>query len=165
MENIIWIELLKIVMALGVAGFTYFRYFHEGIHKQRVEFDIECENLNTVGDHTIIELSFILENKGHVEQYFNSLNMTIRAINPTPGILTELENHYPRLEFPIELARGKLIPDKYKPFFVRPGVKQRFPIVMRVPIAYSHIHVRGSFKYKNNNELHTAERAFVLLSQ
>lgn len=157
----ITIEITKLVVALGAGAFAYYTFFREGTHKQRIEFDIDCIDLGAVGDQRIIEIGCTAENKGNIEQRFDDIRATIRGLSVGQP-LNELGGHQPRLAFPIKLGEASLIPSKWQYFFVRPKVKQRFPIVIRIPATCSHIHVRSTFQYKGTDDVHSAERAFQL---
>lgn len=153
------IEIVKIAIATGAAAFTYFRFFREGEHRQRIQFDIDLRNLGLVDCERVIEIGCTAANVGNVEQQFDEIRVTVRALS-SDSMLCEVEGHEPRLSFPVRCATASLIPKKYEYFFVRPKVEQRFPLVIRVSSAYTHLHVRSTFKYKDTNEVHSAERAF-----
>jgi hypothetical protein len=154
-------EIIKITLALVAALFTYFQFFREGKHKQRIQFDIDCKKLGVVSNEQIIEIACIAENKGNVEQRFDDIRVVIRGIEKDSSLL-ELEGNAPRLAFPLKLASASLVQKKWEYYFVRPHVEQRFPLVVRIPQNVMHILVRSTFKYKNTSDIHSAERAFSL---
>jgi hypothetical protein len=151
----------KILLAVAAAGFTYFKFFREGTHRQRIEFDIDLCDLGYAAGERIVEVGITAENKGNVEQRFRDIRLRIRGIL-VGAQLSEIKGHEPHLAFPEKLHEASLIPERMGYFFVRPKVRQRFPLVVRVPVACSHILVRSTFKYDGSNDLHTAERAFSL---
>jgi hypothetical protein len=168
-------EIVKIVLVVAAAAFTYMRFFREGTHKQRIEFDIELRDLGVVGLVRILEVGCTAENKGNIEHRFDEIRVAVRGFDGET--LRELEGHEPRLAFPLEILKASLIPARYGYFFVRPGVRQYFPLVVRVPASHAHIHVRATFRYKTcwvrdvcakargarlKGEIHSAERAFRL---
>jgi len=159
-EQIIF-EFIKIALALIAAFFAYFRFFREGKHKQRIQFDIDCYNLGIVGKERIIEIGCIAENKGNVEQRFDDIRVVVRGLDKACD-LNEMEGHAPRLSFPKELSKASLISPKWKYYFVRPHVTQRFPLVIKLPQSISHILIRSTFRYNNTDDVHLAERAFSL---
>jgi hypothetical protein len=157
-----WLEIVKILLAGGAASFTYFQFFREGTHKQRVEFDIDLCDLGVVGDQRIIEIGCILDNKGNVEHYIDDIRVSIRGLDPCTA-LRELADHAPRLDFPRLLYnKVSLIPKKWQPLFVRPKVRQRVPLVVHIPADCAHIHIRSTFSYRGEKSIHSAERAFRL---
>lgn len=159
-ENQIIFEIIKFALIVTAALFTYYKFFREGTHKQRIEFDIDFCNLGVKNSYRIIEIGALAENKGNVEQKFNSMLLRIRGIDNNSKLI-ELKNHEPRLAFPIDSKKKwEMIPEKYKPFFVRPGVKQRFPIVVKIPENWTHIQVKITFKYEGTKDIHVSERTF-----
>jgi hypothetical protein len=154
-------EIIKIALALAAGLFTYFQFFREGTHKQRIQFDIDCRKLGLICNERLIEIGCIAENKGNVEQRFDDIRVVIRGIEKDAP-LAEMEGHAPRLAFPVKLAKACLILKKWEYYFVRPHVAQRFPLVVKVPRNVSHILVRSTFRYKGTEDIHSAERAFAL---
>ena len=153
------ISTLSFVLAVIGVIFTYYRFFREGSHRQRIEFDIEFEDLGTLGNFRVVEVSVTASNRGHVEQKFDAIRLTVRGIIEGQD-LQAIEGHEPRLSFPEKIGPISVISGKYKYFFVRPGVTQRFPIVIKIPNDWRLLHARSTFKYLGLNEIHTAERAF-----
>lgn len=162
MGEITIFEIVKFGLLVLAAFFTYFRFFREGTHRQRIEFDIDLKSLGIRNSDRIIEIGALAENKGNVEQKFESMLLRIRGINKDTT-LEELDKYKPRLKFPIDSKENwEMIPKKYGYFFVRPGVKQRFPIVMKIPSDWTHILIKISFKYKGSKDTHPTERAFCI---
>ena len=160
-EETIIFEAIKIFLAIGAVAYTYFKFFREGEHKQRIEFDIDCQELGIVGNERIVEIGCNAENKGNVEQRFEDIRVTVRGIEEHEP-LNKIKDHEPRLSFPSDLSKASLISKKWKYFFVRPHVKQRFPLVICIPSSITHILVRSTFQYKGTDDIHSAERAFYL---
>ncbi|MDF7801053.1 hypothetical protein P4C99_16370 [Pontiellaceae bacterium B1224] len=154
-------SIINIGLATCAAFFAYFKFFREGTHKQRIQFDIDCLSLGNTENSQIIEVGCIAENKGNIEQRFDDIRVKIRGLDSTAS-LEEIEGHEPRLAFPIKLAQASLITEKMGYYFVRPKVIQRFPLVIRIPNDCDHIIVRATFKYKGTDDLHTSERAFLI---
>ncbi len=153
-------ETTKITLAVIAALFTYYRFFREGAHRQRIEFDIDYHNLGVKKSFRIIEIGALAENKGNVEQRFKSMRLRIRGIDNDTE-LTELKDYEPRLSFPLASKnKWEMIPEKYGYFFVRPGIKQRFPVALKIPADWTHIQVKISFKYIGTTDIHVTERTF-----
>ena len=170
------IEIISIGLALMAAIFTYYNFFREGRHRQRIEFDIDFKNLGLNKKFRVIEIGAIAENKGNVSQKFESIRLRVRGIIDNID-LEEIKNYEPRLAFPESFypkdekkhpsseKKIELIPklkNENNYFFVRPGVKQRFPIVLKIPENWTIIHIRFTFKYKGTGEIHPTERAFQI---
>jgi len=155
------LDLFRTAIALCGVGFTYWKFFHEGAHKQRIEFDIDLIDLGLVGESRMIEIGNIVENKGFVEQRFDSIFVKVRGI--TKGTkLSQTEGYEPRIAFDKFHSKTNLVTEKMKYFFVRASVKQRFPLVLSVEKHWTHIHIRTIFKYQKTDDLHTTERVFSL---
>jgi len=157
------IEITKISLLILAAIFTYFRFFREGTHKQRIEFDIDLRDLGCNNKDRIIEIGVIAENKGNVEHRFKQISLRIRGIKKDSQ-LQELENYKPRLSFPLKLHTAKLVSEIDEYYFVRPKVKQRFPMTVRIPVEISHLLVQAEFNY-STGDFHKAERTFSIGNQ
>ena len=155
------ISFLNLFLAVAAAIFAYYKFFREGPHRQRIEFDIEFVDFGVQGEFRVVEFAVTASNKGHIEQEFDEIRLTIRGIVEGRK-LKEIEGHEPRLAFPEKIGPISIIPRKYKYFFVRPGVNQRFPIVMKIPSDWRLINAKATFKYLGLNEVHSAERAFEI---
>jgi len=51
-----------VIATIGVV-FAYYRFFREGSHRQRIEFDIEFEDLGIHGEFRVIEVAVTASNK------------------------------------------------------------------------------------------------------
>lgn len=154
-------EIIKIVVVVAAAVFTYYKFFREGSHHQRVEFDVTCKAIDLRNSERILEIECIVENKGNVEQRMDSIKVVIRGIrNGTPP--KELKDHEPRLEFPEKLKAASLVSKKSGYYFIRPKVKQSFPLCVSIPFDYDLILVSGRFYYQKSKDRHTAEHVFNL---
>lgn len=161
MENII--DIVTLFVAAGGALFGYFKFFREGTHHQRIEFDLELQDLGVVGEERVVEVSCFAVNKGNVEQRFEKIIVKLRGIEGEP--ISMLQGHEPRLSFPLEIAKASLISENWNYYFVRPKVKQNFPLVVTVPVTCTILWARATFRYHGSGDLHSAERAFKLSSE
>jgi hypothetical protein len=145
-------EIIKMGLLILAAFFTYYKFFREGAHKQRIEFDIDCVDLGIRNSERIIEIGVLAENKGNIEHRFDGIRVGLRGIDEN-STLEEMKNNNPRLFFPIDLLerlnskRASLISKEVPYYFVRPKVKQRFPLVVRIPANVTHIRARATFQY------------------
>jgi hypothetical protein len=154
------LSVVNLSVVLLAAVFTYYKFFREGSHQQRIEFDIDCVDLGVSIDSRIVEIGIVATNRGNVEQKFDKILLKVRGILQDQA-LQEIPNHEPRLSFPETISEISVIPEKYNYFFVRPGVTQRFPVVIKVPEMWCQLHARSTFKYLGTNDMHTAERSFT----
>lgn len=150
---------ISTLLAVFGALFAYYKFFREGPHQQRIECDIDFRDLGVFDRHRVIEVSIVASNRGHVEQKFDDIRLTLRGIEEGAR-LGELAGHLPRLCFPEKIGPIAVIPKKFGYFFVRPGVCQRFPVVVRIPEAWTYVQARSSFKYLGLEDVHIAERSF-----
>ena len=115
--------------------------------------------MGTHDENRIIEIKIVVSNKGHVEQRFDKISLRIRGIKEQQK-LSELKDYEPRLFFPEEIEKINVIPEKYKYYFVRPGVTQVFSVSIKLPKSWSFINAHAKFKYFGLNQVHTAEHSF-----
>lgn len=153
------INTLSLLLTAAAAIFTYYKFFREGSHKQRIEFSIDVKDLGVFEHDRVIEVIISAVNRGHVEQKFDDIRLPVRGIR-TGQNLSEFKGYEPRLAFPEKITSVSVIPDKYQYFFVRPGVVQNFPVVVRIPSSWRLVQARATFKYFTLNELHSAEGTF-----
>ena len=157
------IEVIKIALLVIAAVFTYWKFFREGSHLQRIEMDLDFIDLGVRNNERLIEVGVLLENKGNVEQRLKEIVLRIRGIDSKDS-LEELEKHKPRIKFGHDDIGPSIIKPKKEGgfFFIRPKIRQRFPMVVKVPSTWSHLHIRAKFEYKGVKNFHTSERAFAV---
>lgn len=156
----LFLDVIKIFLAIVAAIFTYYTFFKEGKHRQRLEIDLELKDLGCHGQERIIEVACIAENKGLVEHKMSELTFNVRGIEKNDR-LENMGKYKDRLAFKHKLAKIQIVPDNDY-YFVRPKVIQRFPLVVKVPKTITHINVKCRVIYKKNGEFHEAERAFPI---
>lgn len=152
---------MNVLLAIVGALFAYYKFFREGSHRQRIEFDLDLKDLGIIEGFRVIEVGVLASNKGHIEQKFDSIKLKIRGIEFNQELF-DIEGHEPRLAFPEKIDPVSVISKKYKYYFVRPGVTQRFPVVVKIPKNWRLVQARSTFKYFSLDEIHTAERSFAL---
>ena len=144
------------------AVWAYFRFFREGTHNPRVQFDIDCDFLGPQNGRYVAAFTVTAKNCGHIEQHFKEIRIRMRGIENGVDLITWNERP-PLLEFPLEeFDTYNIIPSRSEYFFVRPGVEQRFSFVTSVPENWKFILARATFKYQKTNEIHTAEKALMV---
>lgn len=155
------ISLIQLCLALTAAIFAYYKFFREGSHRQRIEFDIGIEDLGRHGGQRIIEVKISAANKGRVEQRFEKISLRIRGLKNGQE-LHSIEGLAPRLFFPEQIERTRVIPEKYQYYFVRPGVTQVFSVTLTIPADWVVMNAHAKFRYLGLNQVHTAEHSFRL---
>lgn len=148
------------VVVLVAAIWAYFRLFREGIHKPRIELDVECSFHGPQNDRYVAAFIIHATNRGNVEQIFPEIRLRVRGIESAAD-LNAWKGHEPLLEFANEeFDTVDIIPKSMEYYFVRPGVHQKFSYVTSVTASWRFVIARATFKYEATNEVHTVERAF-----
>jgi hypothetical protein len=152
-------DALKLILAVTAALFAYWRFFREGIHQQRIELDTDFSDLAVINNERIVEIGVTSENKGYIEQRFKHIHLTLRGLIENAP-LQEWDAHPPRLLFPITLHKTQLVPENDY-YFVRPKVKQRFSIVLKIPSEIKVLQVIAKFHYSSGDP-HDVVKAFSI---
>lgn len=150
---------ISLVITVLGAIFTYYRFFREGPHNPRIELDIELVDLGFNGKDRIVECAVIARNNGNVEHRPDGIRIKVRGLKEG-DVLQSMEGHAPRLAFTEEIEKFSLVDESSPKYFIRPGVTQRFPAVIKIPSSWSQILIRTTFKYPDCKDIHTAERGF-----
>jgi hypothetical protein len=161
------LDVLRTVVIIVAAFWTYLRFFKEGTHRPRIEMDISCDILRPSHDFRALAFRITATNHGHVDFRFRDLRIRVRGALREKELKTKdvetLTGSTPYLEFTEgDRDSHSVIPKRSRYFFVRPGVTQHFSYVTMVPVSWSMVLARASFKYPTTGELHTAERVFSL---
>ncbi len=143
-------------VAIG-ALWAYFRFWREGIHRPRLEFDIQCQFLGVQAGTRVVSFVIVANNKGNIEHKFSRVSLRVRGITRSQNLSRRKDE---RLNFPESLFKAELIPEEFIYYFVRPGIAQPFTFTTTVPEDIRFILARAAFKYENSNDLHTSERVF-----
>lgn len=155
-----WDVITAVLQTVGVgigALWAYLRFWREGIHRPRIEFDIQCTFLGVQNNARVISFAAMAKNKGNVEHRFSRVSLRVRGIKAT-GTLGRRPDE--RLDFPDPLLKAELVPEEFGYYFVRPGVEQPFTFTTTIPSDTRFILARAAFKYENSEDLHTSERVF-----
>jgi hypothetical protein len=144
------------------AVWAYFKFWREGIHRPRIEFDVSCHTVGIEGDQRILTFDVIARNKGLVEHRFCRISLPIRGIRNGTSLSRRDDG---RLNFPDVLLRAELVTKELGYYFVRPGIEQHFTFTTIVDADYRFILVRPAFQYEGSEDLHTSERVFDLFQK
>ena len=154
-----------LLTVLATGAWAFFRFSREGVHKPRIEFDLECAFLGPQSDAFVAAFSIFAENKGQLEHRFDEIRLRVRGIRRNDR-LKEWDERKPLLQFPeLVLTTDKVVPPEYGYFFVRPGVRQRISYVASIPAEFSFVLARVTFRYGFTGDIHTAERVFQVRSE
>lgn len=159
------LAMFQAVILLISAIWAYFRFRKEKPLHPRIEFDIACRFYGPQKNEYLAVFSIIAENKGNVDHTFTEIFLRCRGLKEE-HTLEELSDYPGRLNFPKKVFEiDNIIPEKYKYYFVRPGVRESFAFTTKIPETYSYLLVHAAFKYKDANELHTAEQVFEVTAE
>ena len=151
---------ISIISTFGViAGsiWAYYRFWREGEHQAKIEFDVKCTFLSPHSAKRIIELEVNATNKGKVEHKFSRISLRVRGITDQENLSNRQDG---RSNFPDLILKAELVTKEMKYFFVRPGISQPFRFVTAIPSSTKFILVRAAFKYDKSDDMHTSERVF-----
>lgn len=151
------IQLLAILVG---AIWAYFRFWREGTHRPRIEFDLACiflESGSPHDNHKVAAFTIHARNMGHIEHKFDRISLRLRGIK-SDALLAVREDK--RLEFPEPLLKAELIPQKVGYYFVRPGVEQQVTFTTIIPADVRFVLARAAFRYENSNDSHSVEKVF-----
>jgi hypothetical protein len=154
------IEIIGSVQLLVVvtgAVWTYVRFFREGQHAPRIDFDIACKFFGPQNGFRVAAFTIYAHNKGNLEHKFSRISLRLLGIC-SDDTLTLREDL--RLSFPHSLAKAEVIPEKFGYFFVRPTVNQQISFTTTIPADMRFVLARAAFKYEDSEDLHTTEKVF-----
>ncbi|KJD34993.1 hypothetical protein PW52_12925 [Tamlana sedimentorum] len=157
----ILISATQLIIVLVGAAWAYFRLWKEGIHRPRIQFEIEFNPFEHIDKERPVEFRIIINNKGLTKHQFYKINLRVRGIGAGENL--ELwKGNEPRLLFPHKLIDTEVIyKQKYNYVFVEPGVEQILNYNTKLPSSLRLIQVRAEFEYDRSKN-HSVERIFEL---
>jgi len=153
------ISAIQLAILLVGALWAYFRLWKEGIHRARIQFEIECQSFKVHKEERPVEFRIILKNKGLTKHKFDSIRLRIRGIENDRALELWKDNE-PRLLFPHKLIDAEVIyKQKYNYVFVEPGVEQVLNYTVKLPASQGLILARAEFQYDERKN-HSIEKVF-----
>jgi hypothetical protein len=129
------------VLAALAAGFWF---LFSGSFRKRVQLDAECAVFGGYDHRKLVEITFVLSNKGQVETRCRTFAYEVEAIQPPdPARLNEVQN----LPRPPLKRSGNIVPSEAEYYYVRAGVTTRISQRFWVPIDLTAIRVKGCMVY------------------
>lgn len=158
----VFLGLAQFLVVLCGAAWAYYRFRAEGLHRPRVEFDVDANFLGPQNNYFLTEILISAHNVGLRIRKFPSIKLLVRGIKHDAKIEEWKENE-PRLFFPDKIIDNAevIFKKNYGHVFVEPGVKQKLTYLTRIPADYRFISIRVEFEY-NENRTHSAERILEL---
>ena len=162
MENSAWAAVTAIASsfqaaALIVVGFwAYFRFQNERTHKPHMEFGVNCNFYGPQGTNYAAEFIITIRNKGYVQQNFNKILLSVRAIDENDPELRQWKDSKPgygesydgRLFCPIPLIRDvDVVPESYKPYLVEPGCEETIRYFTVIPTTCKYLLAHARYSY------------------
>jgi hypothetical protein len=74
------IQWAKIIFPVIAGLWVFYKYFREGFHRPRIEFDIECNVIGSNPHDYLVEFVLLAKNKGNIKFTFPELILRIRGI-------------------------------------------------------------------------------------
>jgi hypothetical protein len=165
MTNLVfWKDVAEIAghTASVIAAIVGAYWFISNTIKPRIQFDLDCAFLpiRENPSELVVELRFVFENKGFMEHRLYNLNVSVHACES--GQKPKEKDVTKELQFSQRLlSKVQVVPEKYKYYFVRPGVRQVITHIIRVPSSLSIVRITAGFDYDRNGQYpHTARRVF-----
>ena len=156
----------------AIAGlWVFYKYYREGFHRPRIEFDIKCNVIGSNEDDYLVEFIVIANNKGNIRFTFHELQLRVRGMNKENSFAYWRESK--RMAFPEKILDENIIPSKYKYYFVEPSTNQAISYITKVPKNMQFITAFAAFKYRHRinvlfsplrivREQHTWEKVYSL---
>lgn len=133
----------------------------ERTHQPRIDFGIDCNFYGPEKDSYIVEFFLTAQNKGLIQQRFESMRLRVRGIEKNQD-LSYFPGYEPRLNFPVKLLDNvSVIPPGYGYFFVEPGARQTIAYITKIPSSIKYILAHAVFWYDRNTN-HVTERVFPI---
>ena len=157
----ILLSIAQFLIVLIGAIWAYFRIWKEGIHKPRIQFEIECQSFDAHKNEVPVEFRIILKNRGLTKHKFYRIQLRVRGIEEGESLQLWTDNE-PRLLFPHKLIDTEVIfKRKYNYVFVEPGIEQTLNYNVKLPVSQKLISVRAEFQYDESKN-HSIEQIFEL---
>jgi hypothetical protein len=154
---------ISTILAAG-AGLWWFLYTTQ--FKQRIQFDLECSAFPAeFNGNRILELRFVLENKGFVEHRIYDLEASVHVLDGAQ--LAKSRSSSGEVIFPKTVfSRRPIVSREFGYYFVRPGVRQVITHIALIPGDAEMVRVTAGFRYRKESKYpHTARRVFSVTSK
>ncbi|MFM9864153.1 MAG: hypothetical protein ACKVRO_11150 [Micropepsaceae bacterium] len=126
----------------------YGRFVREQEGLAHIESAADIVVLGKQAGYWIVEIAAILENKGKVQIWIENLGFDLNAIYATDPVDTS-DLWGGQVNFPNSIAKGKFRPDRFRSFFIGPGVTARYSWVARVPESATYVGLHCTFDYRD----------------
>lgn len=124
-------------------------FFVTDSFRKKIQFNVQCAAFNNSSfkDRKLVELAFLLENKGQVSNRCYTLAYEVWSVGATSELLDR---------------SGNLVPKSAEYYYVRAGVTLRITARLSIPSNVSTLRVRAFILYdKHRNELDNTSDLFA----
>lgn len=133
----------------------------------RINFEVSANFVGIQGDHIVMELVAVLENKGEVPLKIRRFSFKLRGLSKSAAIERGSAAIRGQLLFPVVLDEGDFVPPSWDHSFVYPGVRTEYNFVTAIPRTIAFVRMQGDFEYlgRRDNSHHAAKILAVPLMQ
>ncbi len=153
------IQSFATALSIFIGGlWVYRKYIRQVENYPNIEFSAELNFIGKQSDWWIVELVALVENKGKVQHRMSELRFDLNAIYE--GEAVEVSQQWGgQVDFNHAVTQGSFLPQRFKFFFVDPGVKAKYSYVARIPKQANFAILHCWFNYSDPRKLgHTAEK-------
>ena len=162
-----WSEIIKNLLEgiaiLGAAAWAIFRF---GIFRERfakIEFNLDCRYIGSTGDHHILELTAIVQNRGMVRQSIKEWTFDLLLFDESDKVdETESAINYQVRFHSKKISKRPWVPASWYITFIDSGTKQVYPYLTSVPAGTKFITIYSRFIYPNTNDFHSSQKTFEI---
>lgn len=151
------------IMSFIVAGiWVYLKYIRQQERYANIESSADVKLIGVQDGFWIAELIATLHNKGKVQHRMYEFRFDLSAIGK--GAAVEINPEWGgQVDFPMAVKKGSFLPERYKFFYVDPGIKAKYSYVTLIPVSASFVNLHWWFLYGDNRQFkHVAERTIAL---
>lgn len=137
-------------IALIAGGlWAYRKYVVEDAKYPHIQTSAEISFLGRQGNHLIVELKAVLENKGKVQHKIGDFGFDLNALFVDDPATTE-QRWGGQVHFPHEVAKGSFKPESFAYFVLGPGVTGKYSYIARVPLKATFLILHCWFEYSDD---------------
>jgi hypothetical protein len=144
-----------------IAGgiWAYWRYIRNEERYPNIEFSADLNFIGRQSEWWIVEVIAIIDNKGKVQHRMSEFKFDLNALQYGDPVETSSQWGN-QVDFVRPIAEGSFLPERFRFFFIDPGVKAKYSYIARVPSQVSFLILHCWFNYSDPRKLsHTAEKA------
>ncbi|HRL76326.1 MAG TPA: hypothetical protein PLC86_11390 [Candidatus Accumulibacter phosphatis] len=157
------VQSVATVVSFVIGGiWVYMRYIRQQEKYPNIEFSADVQLIGIQDGYWIAELIATVDNKGKAQHRMSEFRFDLNGIEQGTAVGTSPEWGN-QVNFPVPIAQGSFLPERYNFFFIDPGVKAKYSYIARIPTSSSFVIFHCWFKYKDTRMVaHTAERTLAV---